>query len=134
MELIYRKGRKTLIHVLADTDTGIQLKECVSISRKLGARLEDDENFQFPYTLEVSSPGTDRPLDSIRLYQKNTGRELQVFFKNGTETGGKLTEVRENSILLEVPVPKSKTKEVITQEIPWDDIKESKVIISFKAP
>lgn len=133
VEVIFKKGRKTLVNILADTDTGIQLQECVSISRKLSARLEEEDRFDFPYTLEVSSPGTERPLDTLRMYRKNTGRELRVFFKDGTEVSGKLLQVLEGAVELEVAKTDGKKGEKETVTVPFEAIRESKVLISFKA-
>ncbi len=132
VDVIFKKGRKTLVNVLADTDTGIQLKECVHISRKMSARLEEDNFFEFPYTLEVSSPGTERSLDSLRLYRKNQGRELRVFLKEGNELLGKLLEVKEGGIVLETAKIGSKKGEKELSEIALDQIRESVVNISFK--
>jgi ribosome maturation factor RimP len=133
VDVIFKKGRKTLVNILADTDSGIQLQECVSISRKLSARLEEEDRFDFPYTLEVSSPGTERPLDTPRMYRKNAGRELKVFLKDGREITGKLLEISETGIDLEVAKADGKKGEKEGIMIPFDSIRESKVLISFKA-
>lgn len=133
VDVVFRKGRKTLVNVLVDTDSGIQLQECVHLSRKMSARLEEDNFFDFPYTLEVSSPGTDRPLDSPRLYHKNIGRELRVFLKDGSEVQGRLTADDPEGITLEVAPPGKKKGEPEQVAIPFSSIRESKVIISFKA-
>lgn len=132
VDIIFKKGRKTLVNVLVDTDTGIQLKECVHISRKISARLEEDDFFQFPYVLEVSSSGTDRPLNAVRLYEKNKGRELRVFLEDGTELTGRLMEVDMKRIVLEVAKIGGKKGEKELRELSFEQIKESKVIISFK--
>jgi ribosome maturation factor RimP len=132
VDVVFKKGRKTLVNVLADTDTGIQLKECVHISRKMSARLEEDNFFEFPYTLEVSSPGTERGLDSPRLYRKNQGRDLRVFLKDGKEQSGKLLEVTDTAVVLETAKVGGKKGEKELSEIPFEQIRESLVNISFK--
>ena len=130
VEVIFKKGKRSAIHILADTDAGITLKECVSISRKLGALLEEDPEFQFPYTLEVSSPGLDRPLLLKRQYSKNIGRSLKVILKNGEIHEGVLTEVREDDFDLKVTHKKEKVSSLIP--VSFDTLKEAKVVISFK--
>lgn len=133
VDVIFNKGRKTLVNVLADTDSGIQLKECVHISRKISARLEEDDFFQFPYVLEVSSPGTDRPLNAVRLYEKNKGRELRVFLEDGSDLTGKLMDVDMKNILIQTVKVGGKKGETELRSLSFEQIKESKVIISFKA-
>jgi len=132
VDVIFRKGRQSLVHVLVDTDSGVKLAECVSISRKMSALLEEDPIMQFPYTLEVSSPGLDRPLDSPRQYLKNIGRELIVQTIEGEPVTGVLDSVNVSGIVLKVSIPKK--KETSLQAVSFDMIKESKVKISFKTP
>lgn len=128
VEVLFKKGKRSAIHILADTDNGITLKECVSISRKLGALLEEDPEFQFPYTLEVSSPGLDRPLLLKRQYLKNIGRSLRTVLKNGEIHEGVLTDVRDDDFVLKVI--NKKESSLIT--VSFDALKEAKVVISFK--
>lgn len=128
VEVLFKKGKRSAIHILADTDNGITLKECVSISRKLGALLEEDPEFQFPYTLEVSSPGLDRPLLLKRQYQKNIGRSLRTVLKTGEIHEGVLTDVRADDF--DLKVINKKESALIT--VSFDTLKETKVVISFK--
>ena len=86
------------VTVLIDTDEGIGIDECTEISRKLGKEL--DELMPDKYTLEVSSPGTDFPLISERMYRKNIGRNLKVILKDGSEIKGKLEGLANQEISL----------------------------------
>jgi hypothetical protein len=67
------------------------------------------------------------------MYRKNTGRELRVFFKDGTEVSGKLLQVLEGAVELEVAKTDGKKGEKETVTVPFEAIRESKVLISFKA-
>src|ERR1700735_2585661 len=64
--------------VLLDGDNGIGIDDCVAVSRHVGFHLEEDNIIDSAYTLEVSSPGVEAPLTSIRQYVKNVGRNLAI--------------------------------------------------------
>ncbi len=59
-----------------DKGSGVDLKLCTSISRDLGTELEVEEIIDRPYTLEVSSPGIERPLVEPRDFTRFTGRSI----------------------------------------------------------
>jgi ribosome maturation factor RimP len=72
-------GRRRLLRVVVDSDRGVSLDDAAAVSRELSAALDtvavmDD----FPYTLEVSSPGVDRPLTDRRHWRRAVGRLVQV--------------------------------------------------------
>lgn len=121
------------VTVLIDTDEGIGIDECTEISRKLGKEL--DEIMPDKYTLEVSSPGTDFPLKSERMYRKNIGRSLKVVLKDGSEIKGKLEGLANQEITLiedKKRTGKAKNEPIEPINIPLENIKEAQVIISFK--
>jgi ribosome maturation factor RimP len=100
---------------------GISLAECVALNEELGALL-DKENVIESYTLEVSSPGIDRPLVNEKDFLRVLGRRIRVFLKEPLagkiEYEGTLENVKENSVFLssgEIPLDKiRKAKQVIT--------------------
>lgn len=118
------------VTILLDSDEGIKIDECTAISRQLGTDI--DEMMPEKYTLEVSSPGVDFPLKSERMYRKNIGRNLKVVFKDGKEVRGSLEAVDLTQITLIEDKKRKKNEEIIPIQIPFDNIKESQVIISFK--
>jgi len=122
-----------VLEILVDGDRGIAIEDCVQISRHVGFHLEEENVIDRAYRLEVSSPGVDAPLSSLRQYQKNIGRVVRVIDLEGTKREGKLLAVEEQDILIE-EVKKEKGKKATVQEaeIPFDNIKETKVLISFK--
>lgn len=125
------------VTILVDKDEGITIQECTSISRRLAKQLEELEVFTDPYTLEVSSPGLDQPLVLLRQYLKNLGRNLKVTLKTGESVSGLLLEAKEESILLQLPEPKKKSKTPVDEaslkrEVPKDQISKALVEISFK--
>jgi ribosome maturation factor RimP len=72
-------GRRRLLRVVVDADGGVSLDDIALASRELSARLDDaTEMGEQPYTLEVSSPGVDRPLTQPRHWRRATGRLVVV--------------------------------------------------------
>ena len=119
--------------ILVDGDNGIGIDDCVAISRHVGFHLEEENVIETAYNLEVSSPGIDTPLTSIRQYLKNIGRNLTINMVNGAKREGKLTSVTEDAVTIEEKIKeKGKKAEVIESVIPIDQITETKVLISFK--
>jgi ribosome maturation factor RimP len=79
-------GRRRLLRVVVDSDRGVSLDDAAAVSRKLSAALDAVAVMgDFPYTLEVSSPGVDRPLTDYRHWRRAVGRLVQVTV---TDSGG----------------------------------------------
>jgi ribosome maturation factor RimP len=72
-------GRRRLLRVVVDADGGVSLDDIALVSREASARLDDTGAMgEAPYTLEVSSPGVDRPLTQPRHWRRATGRLVRV--------------------------------------------------------
>ena len=79
-------GRRRLLRVVVDSDQGVSLDDAATVSRELSAALDTVAVMgDFPYTLEVSSPGVDRPLTDHRHWRRAVGRLVQVAV---TDSGG----------------------------------------------
>ncbi|MGN7990463.1 ribosome assembly cofactor RimP [Pedobacter sp. 22226] len=124
-------NNKLIIHV--DGDEGISIQDCVAISRHVGFHLEEENAIEQAYNLEVSSPGVGEPLKLIRQYNKNIGRTVSIKLKEGLKKEGKLLAVTENNLQIEESV-KEKGKKAVAIEtaVPFNDILETSVLISFK--
>jgi len=116
------------IVVELDNDKGISIDDCVSVSRAIEGNIDREEN---DFSLKVTSPGADQPLKVWRQYQKNIGRSLDVTMTDGKTVSGKLISASEDSITIEIKPAKSKDKPV-PQQIQKNQIKQSKIILSFK--
>lgn len=81
-EIVVRPaGRRRLVRVIVDRDGGVDLADAADLSRELSAALDTDDDHLFAgaaYTLEVTSPGTDRPLTAPRHFRRNIGRLLRI--------------------------------------------------------
>jgi ribosome maturation factor RimP len=119
--------------VLIDGDNGLGIDDCVQVSRHVGFHLEEENVIETAYNLEVSSPGIDFPLSSLRQYAKNIGRTLAIKMVDGSKREGILSAITEDAIVIEEKTKeKGKKAETVESVIPINHITETKVLISFK--
>ncbi|NCD69481.1 ribosome assembly cofactor RimP [Mucilaginibacter agri] len=119
--------------ILLDGDKGAGIDACAQVSRYVGFQLEEENVIDTPYNLEVSSPGIDTPLKLNRQYVKNIGRSVGLKLADGTKKEGKLTAVDADKITITEQIKiKGKKAEEAETVIPFDQITETKVLISFK--
>jgi ribosome maturation factor RimP len=84
IETQIKGGRNSqIVRIIVDADGGISLDRCAAISRDLAAHLDVADVFPGRYRLEVSSPGTDRPLKTLRDFERNIGRQVKVQYRQG---------------------------------------------------
>ncbi len=121
------------ISVVIDGDNGVNLQDCIDVSRSIEHNLDREEQ---DFSLEVASAGATSPLKFPRQYRKNIGRTLEVT-TDQQQIEGTLHSAGETSIVLEwktrEPKKIGKGKETVikTAEIPYTDIKKAVVVISF---
>lgn len=132
VELTVKPGNKIII--LLDNDKGVSIADCVAMSRHVEFSLDrETEDFE----LSVSSPGLDQPFKTLRQYQKNIGKQVEVLTKQNKKLSGKMKTVTESGIELETRakerVEGKKGKQLIIQslDLKFDEIKEAKVIVTF---
>jgi ribosome maturation factor RimP len=117
---------------LIDADTGFDIKKSVSTARQLRKKIEDAALFpDGNFTMEISSPGVDEPLQQLRQYVRNIGRLVQVeYVEDGAKPIiGRLLRADEAEIEIEIADKKKKT--VSTQVIAFTQIKQTIVQIEF---
>ncbi len=120
------------IKVYIDGDKGISIEKCVYFNRLLYKKIDEAGLFpQGDFSLEVSSPGVDKPLKLNRQYLKNTGRNVEVTFIDGSKKEGKLLQATNEDIILEQINGKGKKAETQQLVIPFSNIKTTTVQIQF---
>ncbi len=72
------RGKRTFLRISIDKEGGVTLDDCETFSRSLGALLDVEDPIAGPYTLEVSSPGLDRPLKTCGDFKKNIGKLIRI--------------------------------------------------------
>lgn len=121
-----------ILEILLDGDNGVNIDDCAQVSRHVGYHLEEENVIDNAYRLEVSSPGIDANFVNLRQYQKNIGRTVQVKLNDNTKVEGKLTAVDDTKInVLQKIKEKGKKVQEVEKELPFDQIKATKVVISF---
>lgn len=73
-----KEGADYYLRVYADKEGGININDCVLISRSLEEKLDEADKLTDPYILEVSSPGLTRPLKKDKDLQRNIGKLVEV--------------------------------------------------------
>jgi len=121
-------GQHRIVTVIVDGESALNLDQ-VTVASKLVSELLDEATFmgETPFTLEVTSPGIDRPLTLPRHFAKNLDRLLKITQVDGTVFTGRIVSNSETSVTLAVP-EKKELREIAVQ---LADIKRAQVEIEF---
>jgi ribosome maturation factor RimP len=132
VDVVISPGNKIVIEI--DSPQGISIGQCAELNRFLNAELDNEAN---EFELTVSSPGLEKPFKVYDQYKKNIDRQIKVRTVEGKEFEAKLKEVNENGILLHQRTKEKNEKnkkEWVEKDIqlPFSQIKETRVILTFK--
>ena len=122
------------IIVTLDGDNGVQLQDCIDISRTLENNLDREEQ---DFSLEVASAGVSMPLKMSRQYIKNIGRNIKITTNNNEVIEAKLVDANDEKAVLnwkervQKKIGKGKETVEVTREFPYSDIKEAIITIKF---
>ena len=121
-------GNHRIVTVIVDGESALNLDQ-VTVASKLVSELIDEAPFvgETPFTLEVTSPGIDRPLTLPRHFAKNVTRLLKVTKTDGSVLTGRIASNTDLDLTLTI-VEKKETKEVV---VALADIKRAVVEIEF---
>jgi ribosome maturation factor RimP len=124
---VHRVGSRQVVRVIVDTVGGVSLDAIAEVSRRLSNALDeaDGPGSAFgagAYTLEVSSPGVDRPLTQPRHWQRNVGRLISARFDGATVTG-RLLACSQTTARLEVAG--------VARDLPLDRLGPGRVQVEF---
>jgi len=118
----------TALQIMAERKdgSGIGTEECAEISKVVSTLLDVEDLIQDRYTLEISSPGLDRPLIRLNDYERFLGFEAKIEtdapIDGRKRFKGRLIGLRDNIIVLETDEGKC--------EIPFDDIHKGKLVLT----
>lgn len=100
----FRQGRRMIIRIYIDNTKGITLDDCQRVSHQVSGLLAVSDPIPCDYTLEVSSPGLDRPLFTREHFERFAGNQvrlrLRVPVKQQRNFTGKLVGVVEENVVL----------------------------------
>ncbi|MDR7361403.1 ribosome maturation factor RimP [Nocardioides marmoribigeumensis] len=86
-------GRRRLLRIAVDKDGGVTMDEIALVTKQVSALLDSSDVMgEQPYTLEVTSPGVDRPLTLPRHWRRNAGRLVKVSLKDGGTLTGRIVD------------------------------------------
>ena len=118
---IISAGRRSMLTVIVDGDTHLSLDQVTSATKAIGEIVESVQSLgETPFTLEVTSPGLDRPLTKVRHWQKNINRLVKVVLLDGSEIKGRIIDVNEVSATVD------------EKNINYSDIKRATLEVEFK--
>jgi ribosome maturation factor RimP len=121
---VTQAGRRSIVRVVVDGDDGVSLDAVADLSRRVSEALDADDAVlgAAPYTLEVTSPGVDRPLTLPRHWRRNAGRLVSAQ-RAGQPVTGRIVEADDARVVLDIggsPV-----------EVPYADLGPGAVQVEF---
>ena len=116
--------RRALLRVFIDRSEGVTLDDCSAVSHQLGGVLDVERVINTPYTLEVSSPGVDRPLFEIGHYRRYIGSRVRVNcyapIEGRKKFVGKIEAVGNRTVTLRT--------DASNVEIPVDGVRQARLV------
>ena len=120
-------GRRRILRVVVDKDGGVTLDDIADASHSVSQVLDDtDVMGGTAYTLEVTSPGVDRPLTEPRHWRRAVGRLVKVRLVNGRETTGRVLSASADAIELDVPDGAAR--------LSFAEVRDGRVQVEFSRP
>ena len=126
---LFRAGRREVVRVYLHKPGGVTLDDCAQASHHLSVLLDSDEEFQNPYTLEISSPGLDRPLRTPQDWARRDGEWVRAHLVDEVEGSrqwiGKLVGSDQEAATLE-------TEDGPRVRIPYSAVQLARVDVRFE--
>ncbi|MDN3025244.1 ribosome maturation factor RimP [Streptomyces sp. S.PB5] len=123
-------GRKRVLRVVVDSDSGADLDAVADVSRALSAKLDEtDAMGEGEYTLEVGTPGAERPLKEHRHYARAVDRLVKFQLTEGGELVARILEVDDDG--LDVEVPGVKGRKATSRRLAFSEIDKARVQVEF---
>lgn len=122
-------GKEVIVRIYIDVDNekGIDVDDCANVSRQVGSIFDVEDPIQGEYTLEVSSPGMDRPLFKLEQYSAFVGEQVKVRLRTAFEGrrnfSGQLVAVEGEDVVVVVD-----DHEYL---LPFDQIDKANIVARF---
>ena len=114
-------GKRSMLTVIVDGDTHLSLDQVTVATKAISEIVENLPTLgNNPFTLEVTSPGLDRPLTKPRHWRKNQDRLIKIVLTDGKEISGRIKDSTESSVTVDEKV------------INFADIKRATLEVEFK--
>ncbi|HYD64246.1 ribosome maturation factor RimP [Azospirillum sp.] len=121
-------GQRPILQIMAERADGapMTVEDCADISRSLSAVLDVEDPITGAYTLEVSSPGIDRPLTRLKDYERFAGFEAKVETRLAIDGRkrfkGRLQGVEDGAVLIDTEQGQGR--------VPFDNIHRAKLVLT----
>jgi ribosome maturation factor RimP len=117
-------GKRRMLRVAVDKDGGVTLDDIAAATKEVSRVLDDSDAMgEQPYTLEVTSPGIDRPLTLPRHWRRNESRLVKVTLADGETVTGRISGSDDERVTLDV--------DGTTRDVAYADVTKAKIQIEF---
>jgi ribosome maturation factor RimP len=114
-------GRRSMLTVIVDGDTHLSLDQVTVATKAISEIVENLPTLgNNPFTLEVTSPGLDRPLTKPRHWRKNKDRLIKIVLNDGKEITGRIKDSTDDQVIVD------------EQKVAFVDIKRATLEIEFR--
>ena len=124
-----RGGSGQLVRLYIDAPHGIKVEDCERVSRQVSALLEAEQAIRGEYTLEVSSPGLERPLFTLAQHRPYVGRQVSLKLRRLLDgrrrVQGVLLEVGAESLTVAV--------DELRVDVPYREVERSRLVHDWSA-
>ncbi|MPV85915.1 ribosome maturation factor RimP [Ostreibacterium oceani] len=126
-----------LLRVYIDKEGGVNLDDCMAVNRQVSAVLDVEDPIASKYTLEISSPGLDRPLFSLSDFEKFIGKQVKIRLTRPIERQrnfkGRIQSVAEERIVLAVEksTKAQDSEQLAEQALHFNDIESARLVPEF---
>jgi ribosome maturation factor RimP len=125
------QGSRSVVRVLISKPGGVTIADCEQAHKALGPALDVADPFPHAYTLEVSSPGLDRPFRRLQDYQRAIGKEVSLKLRQPLEgqwkIAGRLMNVDDQAVVLDLIMSKMTKSIRLDREV----IAEAKLVVKL---
>ncbi|NUO96524.1 MAG: ribosome maturation factor RimP [Nonomuraea sp.] len=122
---VTQAGKRRLLRVIVDRDGGVSLDDIADVSQAVSTALDDDDVMgQSAYTLEVSSPGVDRPLTEPRHWRRAAKRLVKAEMRDGAVVEGRILAADESGVDLDVAGS--------ARRLDYEDLTRGRVQVEFR--
>jgi ribosome maturation factor RimP len=123
------RGTNSMLRIfIDDAENGISIEDCEKVSRQVSGVMDVEDPIQTEYTLEVSSPGMDRPLFRLEHYREFVGYtvklRLRMAFEGRRKFQGLIKGVEDDDVIIQVD-----DHEYL---LPFDSIEKASIVPTFK--
>ncbi|UOQ46480.1 ribosome maturation factor RimP [Halobacillus salinarum] len=126
-----KEGKNWFLRVFIDKPSGVDIEECGIVSEQLSEKLDETDPIDFPYFLEVSSPGAERPLKTPQDFENHVGKHVYMKLyepiDGEKEFEGTLLTFEKEQAEVEIRI-KTKKKRL---EVPFEKIAKANLAVTF---